>query len=50
MKDSGKAGGTREKILACEELGIKSLVITRENKEMGEFSEFVEKFLENYKN
>lgn len=50
MKDSGKAGGTREKILACEELKIKSFVITRENKEMGEFSEFVEKFLENYKN
>lgn len=30
MKDSGKSGGTEEKISACEELGITSIVIGRE--------------------
>lgn len=30
MKDSGEKGGTMEKIKACEELGIKAIVIGRE--------------------
>lgn len=30
MKDSGQAGGTKEKIEACQELGIKALIIGRE--------------------
>lgn len=30
MKDSGGAGGTTDKIMACKELGINAVVITRE--------------------
>lgn len=33
MKDSGHAGGTREKILACQKEGVKALVIGREDEE-----------------
>lgn len=33
MKDSGQAGGTREKIKACEELGVKAIIIGREEEE-----------------
>ena len=31
MKDSGSAGGTLEKIQACEELGVKPIIIGRED-------------------
>lgn len=33
MKDSGKEGGTEEKILACHELGIVPIIIGREDEE-----------------
>lgn len=33
MKDSGKKGGTEEKIKACEELGIIAIIIAREKEE-----------------
>ncbi len=33
MKDSGQAGGTKEKIEACEELGVKAIVIGREDED-----------------
>lgn len=33
MKDSGDVGGTLEKILACRELGIKPIIIGREDEE-----------------
>lgn len=33
MKDSGEKGGTPEKIQACKELGIKSIIIGREEEE-----------------
>lgn len=33
MKDSGKEGGTEEKILACRELGIVPIIIGREDEE-----------------
>ena len=35
MKDSGDAGGTREKIQACVELDIKPIIIGREDEEEG---------------
>jgi precorrin-6A/cobalt-precorrin-6A reductase len=35
MKDSGKAGGTRDKINACKRLGITPIVILRKYKERG---------------
>lgn len=35
MKDSGEAGGTREKINACMRLGITSIVIQRQEEEKG---------------
>lgn len=35
MKDSGKEGGTAEKILACRRLGIVPVVITRHSEEIG---------------
>ncbi len=35
MKDSGKEGGTTEKVNACKRLGITPIVITRQNKETG---------------
>lgn len=46
MKDSGKSGGTEEKIKACEEMGIKSLVITRFENEGETFENFVNKMIE----
>lgn len=33
MKDSGKTGGTLDKIKACEELGVKAIVIGRDEEE-----------------
>ncbi len=33
MKDSGKEGGTLEKVLACKELGITSIIIGREEEQ-----------------
>jgi precorrin-6A/cobalt-precorrin-6A reductase len=45
MKDSGKAGGTEEKIEACENTGITSFLIAREENEHADFYEFVEKVL-----
>ena len=33
MKDSGIRGGTKEKLLACRDLGIVPLVIGRQEKE-----------------
>ncbi|MCK9443168.1 MAG: precorrin-6A/cobalt-precorrin-6A reductase [Tissierellaceae bacterium] len=33
MKDSGEKGGTLEKLLACEDLGIIPIVIGRESEE-----------------
>src|SRR5699024_11288025 len=33
MKDSGNSGGTLEKVEACEELGIKPIIINREVEE-----------------
>lgn len=45
MKDSGDAGGTSEKIKACEELGIKSFVITRTKEKGVDFNRFVEDIL-----
>lgn len=33
MKDSGRSGGTLEKVEACEELGIKPIIINREVEE-----------------
>lgn len=35
MKDSGKEGGTTEKLNACKRLGITPIVISRQNKEKG---------------
>lgn len=35
MKDSGKTGGTQEKINACKRLGITPIVILRQSKEKG---------------
>lgn len=54
MKDSGKSGGTDEKIQACEELGIKSFVITRFENTGETFEDFVDEIIEkiqkNFKN
>lgn len=33
MKDSGRSGGTLEKVQACQELGIRPLIINREEEE-----------------
>ena len=46
MKDSGDAGGTREKLAACEALNIKALILGRGNEEgINEFEEFKKEVL-----
>jgi len=46
MKDSGEQGGTQEKIKACHKLGIKAVVIGRENEEgLFELDEVLESIL-----
>ena len=47
MKDSGNVGGTIEKIEACKEIGIKSIIITREEEvgftDIGEMLSYLNK-------
>lgn len=43
MKDSGKAGGTDQKISACDELGLKSFVISRTGEDSESFRDFSDK-------
>lgn len=48
MKDSGNVGGTIEKIEACKEIGIKSIIITREEEvgftDIGEILRYLNKY------
>ncbi len=43
MKDSGKEGGTLNKIKACEELDIKPIIIGRDEEEGYHNLDFIEK-------
>lgn len=49
MKDSGQAGGTKEKIQACQDLSIKALIIGREEEEGISDLGIIEKIIRDYK-